>query len=109
MLDGQSQQITVVETDGSFVGTIGSPGEGPGELSAPMGFALTPDGEVAVFDIGHRGFVIYDREGEYLRSVPVDTNSAGGLPLVSVNAIATLMDESHKSALLLAISVPFSK
>lgn len=77
ILDSQAKQVTVVGTDGSFLGTIGSPGEGPGELSSPFGLALTTDGRVAVFDIGHQGFVVYDSEGEYIATTRVDMQEVG--------------------------------
>ena len=77
ILDSQAQQVTVVGPDGSFLHTIGSPGEGPGELSSPFGMAVTAEGQVAIFDMGHQGFVVYDSEGQYLRTSRVDLQTMG--------------------------------
>lgn len=77
VLDSQAGQVTVVAPDGSFLRTVGKPGEGPGELSSPSRFTVLPDGDVAVFDISHRGFVVYDADGEYLRTVAVDVQAIG--------------------------------
>lgn len=77
VLDSEARQVTVIAPDGSFLRTQGDPGEGPGELSSPFGFAVSPGGEVAVFDLGHRGFLLYDAAGDYLRTVPVDIQELG--------------------------------
>lgn len=77
ILDRQTNVVTEVDTQGEFVRTIGRPGEGPGELSSPFGFTLTADGGVAIFDLGHRGWVVYDAEGEFVGNVQVDMGEIG--------------------------------
>jgi hypothetical protein len=77
ILDTQANQVTEVDTEGQFVRTIGGPGEGPGELSSPFGFAFTPDGGLAIFDIGHQGWVTYDANGEFVGNVRVDMAEIG--------------------------------
>ncbi|HEX9885418.1 MAG TPA: 6-bladed beta-propeller [Longimicrobiales bacterium] len=77
VLDGQARQITVISPDGTFQRTVGKPGEGPGELSNPFGFDVTPDGTVAVLDLGHRGFVLFDAQGQNAGSIPVDIQALG--------------------------------
>lgn len=75
--DGQSERITVVDTRGQLARTVGSPGEGPGELSSPFGFTVLADGTVAVFDFGHRGWVVYGPQGDFVRNVRVDVEGLG--------------------------------
>jgi hypothetical protein len=77
ILDAQARVISVVGTDGEPVGTVGSAGEGPGELGWPMSFVVTPGGGVAVFDFGHQGFVVYDSTGAYVRNQRVDIQTVG--------------------------------
>ncbi|MBT8335409.1 MAG: 6-bladed beta-propeller [Gemmatimonadetes bacterium] len=77
ILDTQANQVTEVDAEGQFVRTIGGPGEGPGELSSPFGFALTDDGGLAIFDIGHQGWVTYDASGEFMGNVRVDMGTIG--------------------------------
>lgn len=77
VLDGQTNIVTEIDAQGQFVRTIGRPGEGPGELSNPFALTVTDRGEVAVFDVGHQGWVVYGPDGEYLRNVRLDMGEVG--------------------------------
>lgn len=77
VLDSQANRVTVVSPEGEFLRTVGKSGEGPGELSSPFGFVVLPDGGVAIFDLGHRGFLVYDPAGEHVRTVTVDLEGVG--------------------------------
>lgn len=77
ILDGPGRQVTVVDPSGEPSGTIGTPGEGPGELRFPGGLVVHPDGTVTVVDAGHGGFVVYGPAGEVLRNVGVDVEGVG--------------------------------
>lgn len=77
VLDGQAKQITVIGLDGNPVRTVGKAGEGPGELSGPIGLAVSPDGRLATFDFSQRGFTVYDAAGEYEGTIPVDISELG--------------------------------
>ena len=77
VLDGQANVVTEIDPEGEFVRTIGRPGEGPGELSSPFGFTLTAEGGVAIFDLGHQGWVVYDSQGEFVGTVRVDMGEIG--------------------------------
>lgn len=77
ILDRESNLVTEVDSEGEFVRTIGRPGQGPGELSNSWGFTLTAEGGVAVFDIGHQGWVVYDSQGEFVGNVRVDLGEIG--------------------------------
>lgn len=69
VFDRQAGTVTRVGTDGRFLGTIGRPGEGPGELRQPMAFSVMPDGRVVVADVGHRAYSIFAADGAFQRSV----------------------------------------
>lgn len=75
VLDGRRGVVTVVDSGGALVRTVGTPGEGPGELRFPAALAVHPDGAVTVYDPGHGGFVVYGPDGTFVRSVPVDLQS----------------------------------
>lgn len=77
VLDGQANTVTEIDPAGAFVRTIGRPGEGPGELSSPFSMTVSDQGEVAIFDLGHRGWVVYGSDGEYSHNVQVDVGEVG--------------------------------
>ncbi len=77
VLDAESRRVTVIAPDGQLVRTIGGPGDGPGELSAPAGLVVGPDGSVVVFDQGRQTFVRYGPEGRYLDSRALEDDDAG--------------------------------
>lgn len=77
ILDGQTSTITHISPTGEFVKTIGGAGEGPGELNQPLAMSVLPDGRLAIVDIGHRGFVMFDRDGTWLENVSVDLAEEG--------------------------------
>lgn len=71
ILDGDARQVIVVNPDGSHHLTFGTSGEGPGQFRMPTALGVLADGTVAVFDAGHRAFLLFDGTGAFLRSVPV--------------------------------------
>lgn len=79
IVDGGGRRVVVVGPDGGHLRTIGAQGDGPGEFSSPMAAAILDDGRLVVFDFSLPGaFEIFDAEGRFLRSVPVDL--AAGAP-----------------------------
>lgn len=79
IVDGGGRRVVVVGPDGGYLRTIGAQGDGPGEFSSPMAAAILDDGRLVVFDFSLPGaFEIFDAEGRFVRSVPVDL--AAGAP-----------------------------
>ena len=74
VFDAQSSQVVVIDRAGRYVRTIGSPGEGPGELRSPMSLVVMRDGQVVVADMGHRAYVLYGPDGAYQRMVSMGTD-----------------------------------
>jgi hypothetical protein len=70
VLDAQAAQVRVFGPDGTHVRSLGRQGQGPGELSQPVGFALAPDGAVWVVDPGNRRYTVWDSTGALRESVP---------------------------------------
>jgi hypothetical protein len=70
VLDAQAAQVRVFGPDGTHVRSLGRQGQGPGELSQPIGFALAPDGAVWVVDPPNRRYTVWDSTGALRESVP---------------------------------------
>jgi len=66
VLDRQNFRVVVVDPEGNLVREVGSEGDGPGELRFPLGFVVSPDGGIAVLDMGHQAFVVYDADGGFV-------------------------------------------
>ena len=62
-LDVGGGRVVVFGRSGRVVGSVGRPGEGPGELSEPTALAVSRAGEVAVYDFGAGGVVRWDPAG----------------------------------------------
>ncbi len=75
VLDGQNFRVVVVDPEGDFVREVGTEGDGPGELRFPMGFVVAPDGGIAVMDMGHQAFVVYDSDGGFVGNARNDFQS----------------------------------
>lgn len=87
ILDGQTSQVTVVGPDGSYRGTLGRQGDGPGEVASATALAVTPDGRAVVPDMGKRSLVVFGRDGGWTGNVLVDL-AEEGLPLRGLSAMA---------------------
>lgn len=84
VLDRQAHAVRVFSSDGVFLRTIGSPGEGPGELGGGTNLlALGPGDRVTVAD-PPRGMHRYDPGGIYLGTVPFDEPEWAGRALWGV-------------------------
>ncbi|MXW56541.1 MAG: hypothetical protein F4Z59_07730 [Gemmatimonadales bacterium] len=70
-----SGSVIVIDADGTLVRVVGRPGEGPGEINRPTGFAVWPDGRLAIADGGHRAYQVFGPDGEFERFVRVGSES----------------------------------
>jgi hypothetical protein len=64
VLDRGQHHILVFDGDGQHLRTMGRQGGGPGELQWPSTLIVWPDGSSAVSDIGKRGLIRFDPNGE---------------------------------------------
>lgn len=69
VLDRQSAHVLVYDRTGRFVRQIGTQGQGPGELMAPLQLTVAGDGTVIVSDIGRPGYSLFRPDGTFLRNV----------------------------------------
>ena len=65
-------RVLVFDANGAFVREFGRSGQGPGEFNSPVALAVMRDGTVAVSDMGHRAYQLFDAEGEFTRMVRVE-------------------------------------
>ncbi|HSG49558.1 MAG TPA: 6-bladed beta-propeller [Longimicrobiales bacterium] len=76
VLDQQARAVRVFDRDGSYLHSLGGPGEGPGELGALATSVVVRDGEVWVADWTQSRMNRYGADGTVLPSFPLP--HAGG-------------------------------
>ena len=59
VFDHQAQHVRVYDSLGTYVETLGGPGEGPGEFSRAEAIALLPDGRLVVRDPGNQRVQVF--------------------------------------------------
>lgn len=77
--DMQLRRLMHFDSAGHFVGTIGSPGSGPGEFVLPGPLGLLPgDSTIMVVDVNRRWASLFDtRTGQYIRGFSVPFQDIG--------------------------------
>jgi hypothetical protein len=68
VLDAAGHRLLVFSSDGSHLRTLGREGEGPGEISWPLGLTVKPDGTVLIDDLGRGAVHGFDPEGTPLNA-----------------------------------------
>lgn len=71
VLDAQTSRFVVFDRNGEFLRMWGKAGDGPGEWRSAAGAAVFRDGTVAVADMGHGSYQIFDTEGELVGTAPL--------------------------------------
>lgn len=70
VLDGQAEEVRAFLSDGTYLHTLGSSGEGPGELNRPAGMALDLSGTLWIMNLGNARYTGFDpATGEVRREV----------------------------------------
>ena len=83
LLDRRQAHIKVFDKNGKYQRTIGSKGQGPGEMSSPSSIQITPQNEIAANDSAARKIHFFSPEGTFLRAVSqknLNFFSAGSIP-----------------------------
>lgn len=84
ILDNDAGHVVAVDRAGQFVRTMSNKGEGPGELSQPIGMAVFSDGGIGVNDLT-RGIQFFGLNGEFLREAAFNmTDGAPGTPIYAL-------------------------
>ncbi|MDE2876801.1 MAG: 6-bladed beta-propeller [Gemmatimonadota bacterium] len=102
VFDGQAERIFVVDTDGSLIREIGREGEGPGEFRMAVDFVALEDGRVAVADLEHRAYHLFDANGDFERMVrmggdPSYTAVGSHVPVRGTDAVVTSMSGGSRT------------
>ncbi len=82
----EAARIAVHDEGGSQLHLFGDTGSGPGEMSVPLGVAISPAGEIVVADTGHGAVQVFSSSGNYLRSFGALGSGAG--EFVSLTGVA---------------------
>jgi hypothetical protein len=94
VLNRQAYEVSTFDADGRFLATYGRHGAGPGELRLPSSVAVTPAGEVIVYDLGKQALVPFAGDGTTLDerrlSVPFD-----GVDMVATPTGIVLLSRSR--------------
>ena len=78
VLDDQAQEVRIFDSAGTFVRTVGTKGEGPGEFMQAGSVDLSRNGEIWVMGMGVGRVSIFDTTGTYLRQ---ERTNAGGMTI----------------------------
>lgn len=68
-LDRKEAKISVFDSRGVLLRTIGKKGQGPGELQGPREIRITPQKEIMITDSSARQLVFFTLQGQFLRNV----------------------------------------
>ncbi len=74
VLDGQAQHVRVFDSDGTYVRTLGGPGEGPTEFTRAEAIALLPDGRLVVRDAGIKQIKVFGAGPDEVDQWPYSTS-----------------------------------
>lgn len=79
VLDSDASGVMVFGPQGEHLRSMGSQGEGPGELQFPIGLSVTRTGVAAVFDIGKGALVRFGLDGSALEQIPFPGSTDPGV------------------------------
>jgi uncharacterized protein (TIGR03663 family) len=66
VVEGKPARVSIFNTDGSFAGSFGGPGQGDGQFQEPWGIAVAPDGNIYVADTWNHRVEYFDQNGKFL-------------------------------------------
>ncbi|MFC1476863.1 NHL repeat-containing protein [candidate division KSB1 bacterium] len=72
ILDAGNFRIQKFDKDGKYITTIGSEGQGPGELMNPAGMCIDEENRIFVTDIENNRVQIYSTDGNDISSFPMN-------------------------------------
>ncbi len=103
VLDILAEEIVVIGADGQLVRTIGGPGEGPGEFRSAGDMVVWRDGRIAVADMGHGAYQLFDPAGELERMVNIGGDDN---PLLAMTAMRMAIRGAPDGGSLFAQGMP---
>lgn len=92
VLEEDARRVIVVSAAGAVLDTLGSPGDGPGELASPSAIAVDENGTVSVYDYGRGGLVRWSATGEARDFLRVDARFWGpGIAVTDAGVVFTAL------------------
>ena len=67
-----NSRIAKVSKDGEWLGSWGTPGDGPGQFNTPHSIASDANDNIYVADRGNRRIEVFDTSGKFLRQITID-------------------------------------
>ena len=67
-----NSRVAKVSRDGAWLGSWGTPGDGPGQFSTPHSIAIDAEQHIYVADRGNRRIQVFDTNGAFLRQITID-------------------------------------
>ena len=80
VLDFQAQEISIFDSDGTFVRTFGGEGTGPGEFEQAVSVDISENGQALVMQMLKAQLSIFDPTGRYLRTESIGIPGVGLRP-----------------------------
>ncbi len=78
-----NSRVAKVGPDGTWLGSFGTPGNGPGQFNTPHSIAVDADNHVYVADRGNGRIQVFDTDGKFLRQIVIDVPvPAGARPAI---------------------------
>lgn len=71
VLDSGNNCLKKYSKEYKFITEVGKKGQGPGEMSGPLGFTLDKDDNIYLNDIGNRRINIYDSNLIFVKTIPL--------------------------------------
>ena len=97
VLDQQASRVYRLDNDdGSWIGSIGKPGGGPGEIDRPFGLVLR-DSVIAIGDGGKTAVSLFDLDGRFLRTHAIEGFGIDLLPYGSDDLVVYAMVPDNRS------------
>ena len=75
LLDSQMAHVLEISPDGTFLGTLSRPGQGPGELERPNTILLTDDGKLGLVQVFPGKIVLVNRDNTPAGSITAQGNN----------------------------------
>jgi hypothetical protein len=67
-----NSRVAKISPTGEWLGSFGSPGDGPGQLNTPHSIAIDAEDHIYVADRGNRRIQVFDTDGKVLRQITID-------------------------------------
>jgi hypothetical protein len=95
--------VKVFKHSGEYVRTIGRRGKGPGDVFAPTSIALSPGGDLVVYELGGRRIQWFSPEGKS-KKIQKETKLINSFGMTANNELAVFIREkAHKTKKLISI------